>query len=63
LAHAGGNLEIVVGDFENPADVKKALIGIDIVFHIGPSIHPREDAIGKIIIDEAKSAGVSHFIL
>jgi len=63
LAHAGGNLEIVVGDLENPADVKKALAGIDIVFHIGPSMHPREDGIGKIVIDEAKSAGVSHFIL
>jgi uncharacterized protein YbjT (DUF2867 family) len=63
LADAGGNLEIVVGDLENIADVRKALTGIDIVFHIGPSMHPREDAIGKIVINEAKSAGVSHFIL
>jgi len=63
LAHTGGNLEIVVGDLQNPADVKKALVGIDIVFYIGPSMHPHEDAIGKIVINEAKSAGVSHFIL
>ncbi len=63
LSHAGGNLEIVVGDLQNPVDVKKALVGIDIVFHIGPSMHPREDAIGKIVIDAAKSTGVSHFIL
>ena len=60
---AGGNLEIVVGDLQNPTDVKKALVGIDIVFHIGPSLHPHEDAIGKNVINEAKSAGVSHFIL
>jgi uncharacterized protein YbjT (DUF2867 family) len=26
-------------------------------------MHPHEDAIGKLVIDEAKSAGVSHFIL
>lgn len=63
LAHAGDHLEILVGDLQNPTDVKRSLIGIDIVFHIGPSMHPREDAIGKIVIDEAKHAGVSHFIL
>ena len=63
LSDADGNLEIMVGDLENSADVKKALVSIDIVFHVGPSLHPREDSIGKIIIDEAKSAGVSHFIL
>lgn len=63
LTDAGGNLEIVVGDLKNLADVKKALVGIDIVFHIGPSMHPCEDAIGKTVIDETKSAGISHFML
>jgi uncharacterized protein YbjT (DUF2867 family) len=43
--------------------VKRALVDIDIVFHIGPSMHPHEDAIGKLVIDAAKSAGISHFIL
>ncbi|CAF0818840.1 unnamed protein product [Adineta steineri] len=58
-----GTLEMFVGDLENKSDVKKALEGVDIVFHIGPSLHPREDSIGKIIIDESKNARVSHFIL
>ena len=62
LVDAGSNLEIVVGDLENPQDVKKAMVGIDIVFYIGPSLHPREDSIGKNVINEAQSAGVSHFI-
>lgn len=56
-------LEIFVGDLENPLDVRKALTGVYIIFHIGPSMHPREDSIGKLIIDEAKSSSVSHFIL
>jgi uncharacterized protein YbjT (DUF2867 family) len=59
----GGNLEIFTGDLENSSDVRKALEGINIVFHIGPSMHPHEDSIGKIIIDESKSARVSHCIL
>jgi len=59
----GGNLEIFTGDLENSSDVRKALEGINIVFHIGPSMHPHEDSIGKIIIDESKSARVQHFIL
>jgi uncharacterized protein YbjT (DUF2867 family) len=63
LAHAGGNLDIMIGDLQNPADVKKALVDIDIVFHIGPSMHPHEDAIGKLVINAAKSASISHFIL
>jgi uncharacterized protein YbjT (DUF2867 family) len=59
----GGTLEIFIGDLQNPSDVRKALEGIDIVFHMAPSLHPCEDGIGKIVIAEAKSASVSHFIL
>jgi len=58
-----GTLEIFSGNLENSSDVRKALEGVDVVFHIGPSMHPREDGIGKIIIDESKSACISHFIL
>jgi uncharacterized protein YbjT (DUF2867 family) len=63
FAPAGGEFEAVVGDLESKEDMKRVVTGVDVVFHMGPSMHPREDGIGKIVIDAAKAANISHFVM
>ena len=42
---------------------ESAFLGVNIVFHDGPVIHPQEEATSIAVIDAAKAAGVHHFIL
>jgi len=46
-----------------PTSLRSAFEGVDIVIHETPSMHPSEEEIGKSVIDAARQAGVSHFIL
>jgi uncharacterized protein YbjT (DUF2867 family) len=57
-----GAHEVVIGDASDPALLKKAMDGIDTVYHIGPSAHPRERQMGLAAIDAAMEAGVKHFV-
>lgn len=57
-----GAHEVVVGDAANPEDARRAMEGVDAVYHVGPTFHPLEREMGFNMIDRAKDAGVSHFV-
>ena len=60
LAH--GAQEIAVGDMRLEADLRRALAGARSVYHIGPNVHPEEQAIGLNALAAAIAAGVEHFV-
>ncbi len=59
---AGGVTEVLVGDLADRAFVVAATDGIDGVYHVGPTLHPDERAIGFAMVDAARAAGVGHFV-
>lgn len=59
---AMGVKDVVVGDVSDPHVLAKALKGITKVYHIGPTVHPREREMGFGIVDAAHAEGVDHFV-
>lgn len=59
---AAGASEVVIGDASDPAVLRKAMSGVDSVYHIGPSAHPRERQMGLSAIATARELGVRHFV-
>ena len=57
-----GVADVVVGDLADPAVVARAVQGIERVYHIGPTVHPDERAMGFAMIDAARAARVGHFV-
>ena len=55
--------DIVVGDISEPATMTRAVRGVDKIYHVGPTAHPRERDMGFTIIDAARAEGVQHFVL
>ncbi len=41
---------------------ERAVAGVDAVYHIGPTLHPREREMGLLLVDAARAAGVGHFV-
>src|ERR1700684_772757 len=60
--HALGVHDIVVGDISEPTTVKRAVRGIEKIYHVGPTVHPRERDMGFAIVDAARAEGVRHFV-
>lgn len=58
-----GVRDVVVGDISDPAVLGRAMRGVQWVYHVGPTLHPRERAMGLRIIDAARAEGVEHFVL
>jgi uncharacterized protein YbjT (DUF2867 family) len=58
-----GALEVVVGDISRPEVMARALGGVRKVYHVGPTLHPREREMGLAIVDGARAAGVEHLVL
>jgi uncharacterized protein YbjT (DUF2867 family) len=54
--------EVVVGDISEPAVLAGAIEGVQKVYHVGPTIHPRERAMGLAMVDAARAAGVRHLV-
>ena len=54
--------EVIVGELDDPAPLERSVTDVKAVYHIGPSLHPREREIGFGIIDAAARAGIAHFI-
>ncbi len=60
--------EVVVGDLTRDADVRRAMDGVDAVYHVAPQPldHPDPVAleldIGRRVVDAAKDYNVKHFI-
>ena len=62
LLRARGVEDVVVGDLADPAVVARVVRDIESVYHVGPTIHPAERAIGFAMVDAARAAGVGHFV-
>jgi uncharacterized protein YbjT (DUF2867 family) len=58
-----GVQEVLVGDLAAPGSIAEALHGVASVYHIGPTLHPAERAMGFAMVDAAREAGVGHFVL
>lgn len=54
--------DVVVGDLADAAVVTRAVQGVERVYHIGPTVHPDERAMGFAMIDAARAAKVGHFV-
>ncbi|KAL2138574.1 hypothetical protein VTI28DRAFT_6595 [Corynascus sepedonium] len=68
LAGEFPNAEIVRADLDNIRDVERLVEGVNVIYHFGPSLHPREADLGIRVIDAAvtenrRSQGViKHFV-
>ena len=54
--------EIVVGDISEPTILARAIRGVQKIYHIGPTIHPRERDMGLAVVDAARAEGVRHLV-
>jgi uncharacterized protein YbjT (DUF2867 family) len=59
---AQGAQEIAVGDMRSEPDLRRALAGAEAVYHIGPNVHPEEQAIGLNAVAAARAEGVERFV-
>ncbi|WP_313802467.1 SDR family oxidoreductase [Sphingobium sp.] len=59
---ASGVHDVIVGDIAEPDVLARAIDGVDQIYHIGPSAHPREREMGFRMVDAARAAGVGHFV-
>lgn len=59
---AQGVHEVLIGDLADPSLIVRAVEGVAMIYHIGPTLHPDERAIGFSIVDAAREAGVAHFV-
>ena len=57
-----GASEVMSGDASDPAVLRSAMSGVESVYHVGPSAHPRERQMGLMAIEVAREAGVRHFV-
>ena len=42
-----GAAEAIHGDASDPATLARAMEGVETVYHVGPSLHPREEEMGS----------------
>jgi uncharacterized protein YbjT (DUF2867 family) len=59
---AHGAAKVLVGDMRERATLRAAMQGVRGVYHICPNMSPDELVIGNLVIDEARQAGVEHFV-
>ncbi len=59
---AAGVRDVIVGDIADPAVLAGAMLGVEQVYHISPTLHPKEREIGFAAVDAAREAGVRHFV-
>lgn len=52
----------IAGDMHDGSAIRSAMQGVQSVYHICPNMSPDEVEIGKLVIDEARKAGVEHFV-
>jgi NAD(P)H dehydrogenase (quinone) len=57
-----GAKNVLVGDMRDSDILKKAMQGVNTVYHICPNVHPDEITIGQNIINVAVAAGITHFV-
>jgi uncharacterized protein YbjT (DUF2867 family) len=57
-----GVQETVVGDISEPAVLARAIRGVQKVYHVGPTIHPRERDMGLAVVEAARAEGVRQLV-
>jgi len=57
-----GVTDLVVGDISEPEVMRQALDGVEKVYHVGPTLHPREREMGIAMIDAARTRNIRHFV-
>lgn len=62
VARANGASEVAVGDLRDRQSLKRAMAGVDGVFHIGPAFVADEAALGVSIVEVAKRSGVRKIV-
>jgi uncharacterized protein YbjT (DUF2867 family) len=60
---AAGVADIVLGDLSDPDVIARAMEGVEAVYHVGPTLHPKEREIGFAAVDTARTSGVRHFVM
>lgn len=55
--------DVLVGDITAPGAIERAMAGVRAVYHVGPTVHPRERDMGFAMVDAARAAGVDHVVL
>jgi (4-alkanoyl-5-oxo-2,5-dihydrofuran-3-yl)methyl phosphate reductase len=62
VAHLDPRIERIIGDLHEPSVVQRALQGIDKLFMIPVLLDPDHES-DRLLIDEAKRAGVGHIVM
>ena len=57
-----GVSDIIVGDITEPEVLARAMDGAQTVYHVGPTLNPKERELGFAAVDAARAAGVRHFV-
>lgn len=57
-----GAEKVMVGDLRDKSAIRSVMQGTRVVYHICPNMNPDEVAIGQFVIEEAREAGVEHFV-
>ena len=62
IAESLGAKKVIVGNMRDEKAVHSAMMGTRAVYHVSPNMDPEETVIGKLVIAEARKAGVEHFV-
>ena len=62
LLRAAGAADVVVGDISDPHLMARTMEGVEKVYYVGPTMHPREREMGLAAVDAARANGVKHFV-
>lgn len=55
--------DVVVGDLSERDVLDRAVRGVRVIYHVGPTLHPRERDMGFGVVDAARREGVEHVVL
>jgi uncharacterized protein YbjT (DUF2867 family) len=56
-----GAAQVVFGDLANRAAIRRAVDGVEAIYHICPNVDPLEVEYANLLIDAAIDAGLEHF--
>ena len=59
---AAGVDDVIIADLGEPDTWRSAVRGVQQIYHVGPTLHPREREMGFGLIDAARAEGVEHFV-
>lgn len=62
VLRARGVGDVIVGDISDPDVLRAVIRGVEKVYHVGPTLHPREREMGIMLVDAAAAEGVEHFV-